>query len=173
MSRQRSWMSAIERRHQARLAGSTEPARPRERRISGAKARAIAAVVFAALGLVSLVPQLRLQSDGAEADAVAVAKWTGHKSTEYTDVVFTTPQGRRVRASIPQDRWADDAPKIGSHVRIRFERSNPDNAADARQRSFVRYLPSAMLLGFAGAFAIWAYRVRRKKRAHPAPDAAR
>jgi hypothetical protein len=175
-------MTALERRHHARWTGPTgttesteptghttldgnRPANPtpecRAVQISRAKGLAAFAAVFTVVALFHTYESVLLVRQGVETGGTVVEIRHVHKIS-YADVVFTTSEGRRARAAISKDRWTQ-MPEVGDRVRVRYARSDPYVAADARQsRLELLLLPSAYWAGTL-AVGIWAYRSRRRK----------
>ncbi|WP_160147033.1 DUF3592 domain-containing protein [Thermomonospora echinospora] len=101
---------------------------------------------------------------GAEASGAVVKTWADAKGTGYADVVFTTSQGRRVRASVKEDGWAE-MPKAGERVRVWYQPARPvDSAVDARRPGLgVGWQEHAVIwLITVGVFGTMAYRYRTK-----------
>ncbi|QKW33735.1 DUF3592 domain-containing protein [Actinomadura sp. NAK00032] len=123
------------------------------------------AVIFTLIASVFIVKEALRARDGVETSGVVVKRWSGHKSTDYADVVFTTSTGRRVRASINQDDWAE-MPKVGTRARIRYSPSRPEfTAVDARRPMIDGLVVPVLSLGFATIFAIHAFVARRRETA--------
>lgn len=161
---QRPWMAALERRHQKRFR-TPEPKPRRTIRLPAATIPVAAAVFFTLIASVFIFKEVLRARDGVETSGVVVKRWTGHKSKDYADVVFTTSTGRRVRASISQEDWVE-MPKVGTRVRIRYAPSRPEfTAVDAGRPMIDGLFVPVLSLGAASVFATYAFVTWRRGRA--------
>lgn len=153
-------MSALERRRRARFRMT------RRRRRAVPIPGGLATFVVALGVFFGVAASLETQAawGGAEASGAVVKTWADAKGTGYADVVFTTSPGRRVRASIKEDGWAE-MPKVGEQVRVWYQPARPvDSAVDARRpgRGVGWQGHAVIWLITVGMFGTLAYRSRTK-----------
>jgi hypothetical protein len=165
MSQRLPWMSALERRHQKRFR-STESEPRRSVKVPGgwATVSAVVGVVFAIMASLLIFNEIQRAREGVEASGVVVKRWSGNKSTDYADVVFTTSTGQRVQASISQENWLE-MPKVGTRVQVRYVPSRPEYiAVDAQRPMIDGFVAPVLSLVFASLFVTFAFVTWRRTR---------
>jgi hypothetical protein len=169
------WMAALEDRHEKRRIGASEQPRHRTMNIPWGMTVfcAVTAAFFAAVALITFDVERDLARGGVEADGVVVREYTSNK-TNYWDVAFATPDGRRHVASIKSDHWRDTPDGVGTRVRIEYPESNPGGIVEQAGRTTGDRVGVPILSSVASlVFVIFAYRVRPKRpRKNPHTDVA-
>jgi len=164
MGARNRWMAALEHRHDNRRSGGSEPSRRTVNIPWGMTIfLAVMAVFFTVMALIIADVERYLARGGVETDGVVTREYSSNK-TDYWDVAFTTPDGRRHVTSIESDHWHDEPDGVGSRVRIEYPESNPDGIVEQAGRTTAdRVFVPILSLALSLFLVFLAYRTRPKK----------
>jgi Protein of unknown function (DUF3592) len=157
MSLWQRWMSKLERRYWART-GMAPPGESEGTSYEDSESLrhmrlflwpcAVGATILA--GVVTFY-EIQLAWQGTETTATVVDRGTDREGL-YADVVFTTQDGRRVRASIPSERWGNSIPDVGERVRVKYVPSDPAYSVNDAERLEIQRFVFPALFGVAAVF---------------------